>query len=125
MYINYNPNPHAARVGDCVIRAVSKAMGQDWEKTYIDLCVYGLMYGDLPSANAIWGRYLKDNGYKRKIIPDTCPCCYTVEDFEREHTNGTYILALNGHVVAVESGNHFDTWDSGRETPIYYWTKEV
>ena len=32
---SYNPNPVSGqRVGDCTVRAISKATGQDWETTY-------------------------------------------------------------------------------------------
>lgn len=121
MFIRYNPNPKANRVGDCVVRAICKLTGQSWEDTYCDLATYGLMRCDMPSSNAVWGAYLKDKGYKRTAISDDCPDCYTVEDFEKEHPKGKYLLAISGHVVAVEDGNHFDTWDSCQEIPQYYW----
>lgn len=121
MFKRYNPNPQKAIVGDCVIRAVSKLMAQTWEHTYIDLCIEGLLKSDLPSANDVWGTYLKKHGYKRHIIPDTCPDCYTVADFAKDHSKGRYLLALSGHVVAVEDGNYYDTWDCGSEVPLYYW----
>ena len=124
MYVNYNPNPKAARVGDCVIRAISKVLNQTWEKTYIMLAVYGFMLADLPSANHVWGRYLMDNGFKRHLIPDSCPACYTVKNFADEHPEGIYLLALNGHVVAVENGCFFDSWNSSDEVVIYFWEKE-
>jgi hypothetical protein len=28
------------------------------------------------------------------------------------------------HVVTVSGGSYFDTWDSGEETVLFYWTKE-
>ena len=124
MYIRYNPNPQKATVGDCVIRAVSKVTGLTWEQSYIDLCIEGLLLSDLPSANIVWGTYLKQHGFKRFIVPNTCPDCYTVEDFAREHSKGTYLLAVSGHVVAVKDGNWYDTWDSRNEVPVYYWRKE-
>ena len=34
-YIPYNPNPVARRVGDCAVRAVSKALGVDWEQAFL------------------------------------------------------------------------------------------
>ena len=38
MYSYFNPNPiKNKRVGDCVIRAISKALNQSWEETYIEL----------------------------------------------------------------------------------------
>lgn len=124
MHKYYNPNPQAARVGDCVIRSVSFATGQTWEKTYLDLCVYGLIYCDLPSSNNVWGRYLRDKGFRRYMVPDTCPSCYTVKQFTEDHPKGEYILAISGHVVAVKDGNHYDTWDSSDEVVVFYWTKE-
>ena len=123
-FVSYNPNPTWAKVGDCVVRALSKALGQTWEETYIDLSVEGLLMGDLPSANAVWGAYLRRKGFEREIIPNSCPDCYTVEDFCADHPNGTYILALDGHVVSVVDGQYFDTWQSGREVPIYYWHRK-
>lgn len=123
-FVSYNPNPVGLKVGDCVVRALSKALGQDWEQTYIDLCVEGCLRCDMPSANAVWGAYLRRKGFEREIIPNTCPECYTVEDFCADHPNGTYILALDGHVVSVVDGQYFDTWQSGREVPIYYWHRK-
>ena len=63
MWQKYNPNPQGNRVGDCVIRAISKITNQTWEKTYCELVIYGLMMCDMPSANHVWGKYLKDKGY--------------------------------------------------------------
>ena len=122
MWKFYNPNPETARVGDCSVRALSKALDQDWEQTYIDICVYGLLCGDMPSANAVWGRYLHDKGFEKHIVPYSCPIC-TVRSFARSHEDGVYVMALNGHVVTIVDGNYYDTWDSGEEVPLYYWRK--
>lgn len=124
MWVEYNPNPRHSRVGDCAIRAISKATNQDWETSYTGLYVKGYSMGDLPSANAVWGSYLKDKGFKREIVPNTCPDCYTVRDFCRDHPRGMFVLALDGHVVTVFDGDYFDTWDSGNETVLYYWYRE-
>lgn len=123
MYVEYNPNPMAKSVGDCTVRAITKATGQTWDSVYTALCLYGFMLCDLPSANAVWGAYLRSIGFNRQALPNTCPDCYTVSDFAAEHKNGTYILALDGHVVCVKNGNIFDSWNSGAETPLYYWEK--
>ena len=99
-------------------------MDKSWEETYIDVALKGFMLHDMPSANNVWGSYLKDNGYTRHIIPDTCPNCYTVRMFAEEHPKGRYILAISGHVVACINGTYYDTFDSGDCVPIYYWQKE-
>ena len=33
-YVEWNPNPVGRKVGDCSIRAISKALGVDWETAY-------------------------------------------------------------------------------------------
>lgn len=124
MFRKINVNPTGKQVGDCTVRAISTALGQDWEETYTALALEGFCLCDMPSANRVWGSYLKRLGYRRQIIPDDCPDCYTVADFCRDHPNGTYILTIHGHVVCVKDGDHFDTWDSGGEIPIYYWERK-
>ena len=125
MYVYYNPSPIEANVGDCTIRALTKALDRDWETVYIDLCIYGYRMCDMPSANIVWGAYLRDNGFVRRMIPDEFLDCYTVEDFCKEHPVGTYVLGLSSHVVCTCDGDYFDSWDSGGGTPLYYWTRKA
>lgn len=56
MYIHYNPNPRGLRVGDCAVRAASKAAGETWGSAYAALCALGYDCGDMPNANHVWGR---------------------------------------------------------------------
>lgn len=120
-----NPNPYKNTVGDCVVRAVSIAMGKDWVDTYLDLCTKGLAMGDMPSSDKVWIGYLKDKGFKMNTLPDKCPECYTIADFADEHKKGTFVLGTGAHAVAVIDGDHYDTWDSGEEVPIFYLSKEI
>lgn len=90
-YSYYNPNPARKSVGDCTVRALSKALGQSWGETYAGLALDG----------------------------------YTVSDFARNNPEGTFILSMPGrHVLCVQDGHWYDSWDSGGEEPVYYWTKE-
>lgn len=123
-FVFYNPNPVGKQVGDCPVRAIAKATGQSWDEVYTGLCVQGLAMGDMPSANSVWGAYLRQRGFTRYVIPNTCPDCYTVAEFATDHPRGVYVLALSGHVVCVVDGQYHDTWDSGNEIPLFYWEKE-
>ena len=125
MYVEFNPNPVRALVGDCTVRAISKALNKSWQDTYIELAIQGLNMNDMPSSNRVWGEYLYRNGFRRFIIPDSSPDCYTIEDFCKEHNRGKFILATGTHVVCAVDGNYYDSWDSGDEVPIYYWKREV
>lgn len=123
MWKKYNANPSGNAVGDCTVRAISKALGQSWETTYMGLCLQGLADYDMPSANEVWGRYLIGKGFTRKMVSDACRNLYNVVDFCEEHPTGTYILAISGHVICVIDGNHYDTWDSSKCIPLYYWER--
>lgn len=78
---------------------------------------------DLPSANSVWGAYLKNKNFERDVIPTDCPDCYTVVDFCKEHQRGSFVLGTGTHAIAVVNGYYYDTWDSGNEVPIYYFKK--
>ena len=122
-YIYYNPNPKRRKTDDCVIRAICKLINKDWYYIYVQLCIQGFILGDWGNCNEVWNYYMKTLGYKRKIIPDTCPDCYTVVDFCKEYPKGKFLLATGTHVITVIDGNYYDIWDSGNEVPIYYWTR--
>jgi hypothetical protein len=94
-----------------------------WKRTFLSLAIQGFQMYDMPSANRVWGEYLKTKGFKRHQMPDMCPDCYTVKDFCRHNPTGTFILGTGEHVVCVIDGNYYDSWDSGNEIPIYYFQR--
>lgn len=78
---------------------------------------------DMPSADAVWGAYLRRRGFEKRVLPDSCPDCYTAAEFAADHPQGTYVLAFGGHIATVKDGTLFDSWDSSSEIPIYYYEK--
>lgn len=121
---SFNPNKFGRNVGDCAVRAISAALNIDWETAYVALCLEGFRSGDMPSANASWGAYLRRNGFRKYSLPDSCVDEYTVGEFALDHPDGTYVLALSGHVVCVKNGEILDTWNSENEIVIYYFSNE-
>lgn len=125
MYSYYNPHPTKKRTGDCVIRALSKALNESWEKIYVDLTIEGFCRCDLPNADIIWGKYLIKKGFSRYLISDDGFGDYTVEDFANDHPIGTYILSMPGeHVVTIVDSIIYDTWDSSDKVPSFYFYKK-
>lgn len=124
IWIETNNNPTGRRVGDCAVRAVSVALGIDWETAYALLCVNGMAMGDMPSSDSVWGSVLRQHGFYRASIPDSCPDCYTAEDFARDHPRGVYVLGFGGHTATIRDGRLYDAWDSSQEIPQYVWFKK-
>lgn len=121
--IYYNPNPDKLRTSDCTVRAICAATGAEWEKAYTALCVEGLALSRMPDAQETWWSYLRGQGFDRRSLPNTCPDCYTIDDFCKDNPDGVFILATKNHVVTVKDGDIWDTWDSGGEIPFYFWQK--
>ena len=122
-YIQYNANPYKNDTIDCVLRGISLLMGITWDEAYIRLFVKGFNEKEVFTRNNVWNEFLKDNGYKQYLIPDTCPDCITVDKFAKGHPKGKYLLGTGSHVIAVINGDYYDTWDSGEELPLYYFKR--
>lgn len=119
-FIKENLNPEEEITDDCVVRAISKVLGDTWEETYIGVVMSGLKHHDLFQKGYVWMDYLTGKGFKKYSIPNTCPDCYSIRDFCADHPRGTYLLGTGSHVVAVIDGDYFDSWDSGEEVPLFY-----
>lgn len=124
MWMHYNPNPVSRSVGDCSVRAVAKALDTTWEDAYVRIALNGFLMADMPSSDAVWGAVLRQNGFSKHIVPDSCTDCYTAEAFCEDHPNGTYVLGFGGHVATCVDGVLYDSWDSSSEIPVYYWTNK-
>lgn len=120
----FNNNPAGRNVGDCAVRAVSAALGVDWETAYAMIAKAGYLMNDMPSSNSVWGAVLRQNGFYRHAIPNTCPDCYTIAQFADDHTEGVYVVGTGNHVVTVRDGVVYDSWDSRTEIPQYYWSRK-
>lgn len=123
MFIEWNNNPVSRRVGDCSVRAISKALDVDWETAYAMIASNGFAMGDMPSSNSVWGAVLRQNGFKKQAIPNSCPDCFTFADFARDNPRGTFVLGTGSHVATVVDGNLYDSWNSSDEIPVFVWYK--
>jgi len=120
----FNENPAGRNVGDCSIRAVSVALGIDWESAFSLIAEAAFNMGDMPSSNSVWGAVLRQHGFYRTAIPNTCPDCYTAEQFAKDHPHGVFVLGFGNHVATVRDGFIYDSWDSSKEIPQYFWYRK-
>lgn len=125
MFIKYQPNPQNRKTDDCVIRALTKALGVDWDTASIYAIVQQIRDSDIYVKNYVWGNLLLRNGFTKHHLPDQCPDCYSVKDFCNDHKLGMYVLGTGDHVVTVVDGDYYDSFDSGEMIPIVYYRKEA
>ena len=124
LWIEYNPNPAGRIVGDCAVRAVSAVLGIDWETAYAMLSVNGFAMGDLQNSNSVIGSVLRQHGFYRYNLPETCPACYTFGDFAKDHPRGIFVLGTGTHVAAVIDGSVMDSWNSLNEPVAFVWYRK-
>lgn len=125
MWIKYNPNPKGLHVGDCTVRSICAVTGADWNTVHKALCDLSGDMADMPSADRVWWELLREFGFTQKRMIDRCPECYTVADFCRDHPRGVYVLGPHEHAVAVINGNYWDSWDSGKTVPTYFFSRRI
>ena len=111
-------------MADCAVRAIAAALDVTWERAYAMLCANGFAMCDLPNADATWGAVLRQHGFYRHAIPNSCPDCYTAADFANEHPTGVYVLGFGGHAATVRDGHIYDSWNSENELPQFYWGRD-
>lgn len=118
----YQPNPCKRSVGDCAVRAISKALGISWKRAYSLLAEEGYSVCDMPSSDAVWGAVLRRHGFKKRMITKDG---YTAHDFCLDHPDsGVCVLAYGGHVATAISGFVYDSWNSTHSTIQYYYEME-
>lgn len=104
-YKYFNANNKNNFVNDCTIRAISLAEGKSWQETYEELSYIAGKNGIiLDDVNFI--EPLLDSRYKRVATND-----YTVGEFAENHTVGTYLITMKGHITCCVNGTIFDTFD--------------
>lgn len=129
-WVYYQPNDKDLKdkVGDCQVRALSKALGLTWLEAFdltIPICremqTYTIFDGDrtktMRAMQTLGFEYTGVSNKRGTKRP-------TVKEFAKNHSIGTYILKVANHVVAVVDGKYYDTWDSG-SCSLYGYYKKV
>lgn len=124
MYRYFNSNPVASREEDCAVRAVSAALGVSWDEAFEMISHNAQQMGSMMHRDNAWGSVLRQHGFLKEIIPNSCPDCYTAEDFCIDNPKGVFVLGFGTHTACVRDGVLLDTWDSRDEVPIYVWYRK-
>lgn len=126
----HNANPKGKITTDCVFRAISTALEQDYNRTVMEMaqmmCDTGVNINDRKMIDL----YLKSKGWKKMKQP---------RDFDNKKLSGEDFCAINScsfnnknivanigthHVVAIVNNKVNDIWNSSYEKIGSYWVKE-
>lgn len=106
------------RVGDCVIRALTLATGEDYQEVRRELWWISYKNGDIPNGKRTYEEFLKKRGFiKEKKIAGFTLGEYPVSKKE------TYVVALAKHLVCLDQGLVRDLWDCRYKSPYNVYRK--
>lgn len=142
----FNANPKGRFTGDCRIRAIATATGEDYNKVVLALAIVQIATGYDQCAMQGIDILMKELGWKKQRQPrKPNGKKYTGKEFCRvlqKHLKDANSLGkdigdgiivdrkifcnIGGHhEVAIVDGKVWDTWDSTEGCIGNYWTKEA
>ena len=114
--------PSKKKRGDCVVRAITIALGKSYEEVFNGLCDLAKETGFFPSHEETWSLYLKNNGWIKNKPQNFDGNLKRLEKFNSRGI--TAIVKTRLHLVCVSEGKIFDTVDCKYSCANSYWTKE-
>lgn len=121
----FNANPKNKITDDCVIRAISTVLKQDYVVTYRELFEMSLKTGYMVNSKQNYAKYLKAKGWVKNNQPRKWDNTkYTGEEFCRLVSKDCIAHIGGHHIVAIIGGRIYDTWDSSDGCIGNYWTKD-
>lgn len=126
-YQYYQPNKKDLKdeYGDCVMRALTKALGKEWLTVFEEMIPLMREMQCPFNCKPCYQKYLEEyNGFTYQGISNKKGTKRpTVDSFAKSHKQGTYVLSVANHLVTVVDGKYYDTWDCGYKSLYGYWEK--
>lgn len=117
-YRFYNRRPDGAKLKDCVCRAISTAVGINYESVEKMLNLTAEMYSCEPLCVCCYHHMLED------LFSYPCVTCRrgeTVEDIAKAFPDDKLIIRVQGHLTCSIKGIIPDIWDCSQEIVDCYW----
>ena len=105
----WNENPMGAEVSDCVTRAIKLASGLPYSTIRKKLFhTKELLDCESPYCSSCYGFLVQEvlGG-----VPKNCDGM-TVGEFADNNPNGTYLIRIEGHLLAIKDNCVYDLWDN-------------
>ena len=116
----FNRNPYGDKIGDCVIRAISTALGIDYYEVAYMLRQNGRFYECEELCVDCYEKLLTHDFQ----LPCFRGCGRTAREVASDFPNDTLILRMVGHLSTSINGNIVDTWDCSDKIVTQFWIVE-
>lgn len=103
-----NLNPLNAIEEDCVTRAISLGVGDDYYLVQEKLKLVAKLF-ECETLCVCCYKYLLDNVYGLERIEEVQGM--TIEKFAKIYNKGTYIVRIDSHLTTIINGTCYDIWD--------------
>jgi hypothetical protein len=109
--------------GGCVISAIACALNKSWEKIENVLTEYSEKLNLDLNFEAVWGKYLLDNGFKLvNLPPKPGKPRMTVEELTSLCLDSTIIVAkCANHIVCIKNNCFFDTREEKKNFCVFHY----
>ena len=116
-----NVQPLGRKEEDCVCRAISLALNEDYYKIQEKLKLVSQLY-ECEELCVCCDKFLLDDVYDLKRIEH----CHgmTIEEFLTQYNKGIYIIRVEGHLTCGIDGILYDIWDCKNEIIDFVWVLE-
>lgn len=122
-FVNKNVNPKGKKTGDCVIRALSVALGLDYYRVYGELYELSLKLGFIVNDKRVEEKYLVQSGFiKHKQPKKPSGKKYLVGEIDKLCAEDVIVISCAHHLTVVKSGAIVDTWDCRNKCISNYYT---
>lgn len=114
----YNANPLGKNEQDCVCRAISTAVGEDYNKINYKLHLIAELF-DCDKLCICCYQHLLDGVYNLKRM-NYCRGM-TISEFLYNFPKDNFLIRVNGHLTYARDGKVRDTWDCTNEIIDVVW----
>ena len=116
-YVYYNVNPLDLEEQDCVIRAISLAVGKSYYEI-ISLLEETTKIFNCEALCVCCYSYLLDNYFKFDKVNVSG---MTPKEVAKIHPYGIYLIRMDGHLSCMINGCVYDIWDCSNEIITDCW----
>ena len=118
-----NVNPKGKKTGDCVVRALSVALGRDYTEVYKQLFALSLATGYIINDKRVEEKFLAASGFvKHKQPKKPNGKKFLIGEIDKLCKERVIVVSCAHHLTVVMDGTLIDTWDCRGKCISNYYT---